>query len=199
MQHLVDIQRRVKLFKFFFLIVGVFIVVLIVTSIYFEKLSSVADNTDLQNIKVEHKLTDDCSLNIEGSVYEGINSELLPYKINVKNISKDRENNYSMESLSGKYTLEQGDVYINAVRGILNEDKKQLLLNDNVRLILNDFKITGKELYIDIETNDLKSAEPVTIYYNNSAVRANQMDTKNSARIIELKGKVESVFNLKDF
>lgn len=199
MQHLVDIQRRVKIFKFFFLIVGVFIVIFMITYIYFEKLPLAPDDADLQNIKAEHKLTDDCSLNIEGSVYEGINNELLPYKINVKNISKDNENNYSMENLSGKYTLERGDVYINAVRGILNEDKKQLLLNDDVRLNFNDLRIIGKELYIDIKTNDLKSAEPLTIYFNNSAVKANQMDTKNSVQIIELKGKVESVFNLKDF
>ena len=191
-------QKRIKIIKYALLSIVACIIFIILLSILINNFKQVNNLTSQPEEKQNYKLKDDCSLSINSSILEGVNND-LPYRIEAKNIVKDRGNNYIMEGVSCKYSLSSGDVIIDSKKGFLDEIAKKLFLNDEVDVVFKDVHIKSSHLHLDINTNDLKSNKPTTIDFKNSYIKANQVQTKNSTDIIEFKGGVKTVLDIENF
>lgn len=198
MQTLRKAQKKVKIIKYISLLIVGCIISLVIYFLFFPEQKISEELTAIPEQKQKYKLKDDCSLSINSSILEGINND-LPYRIEAKNIIKDRSNNYIMEGVSCKYEASQGDILIDSEKGFLDEITKQLFLNNEVNVSFNGMHLKSSHLHLDITTNDLKSDKPTTIDFKNSYIKANQVQTKNSAQILEFKGGVKTVFDMDDF
>ncbi|RTK92438.1 MAG: LPS export ABC transporter periplasmic protein LptC [Rickettsiales bacterium] len=198
MNNLRKTQKRIQIIKYTLLLFVGCIIFLVLLSIFMVD-SKFNENLISQTEKKQtYKLKDDCSLSINSSIIEGVNND-LPYRIEAKNIVKDRSNNYILEGVSCKYSGNQGDIIIDSEKGFLDEIAKKLFLNEEVNVVFNDMRLRSSHLHLDITTNDLKSDKPTIVDFKNSYIKANQVQTKNSTDIIEFKGGVKTVFDIDDF
>ena len=198
MQTLRKNQKKTQVIKYTLLLIVGCIVFLVLFSIFMVD-SKLNDNLISHAEKEQtYRLKDDCSLSINSSILEGVNND-FPYRIEAKNIVKDRSNNYILEGVSCKYSMNRGDIIIDSQKGFLDEITKKLFLNEEVKLVFNDMRLRSSDLHLDINTNDLKSDKPTIIDFKNSYIKANQVETKNSTDIIKFKGGVKTVFDINDF
>ncbi|GAB4165729.1 MAG: hypothetical protein Tsb006_5210 [Rickettsiaceae bacterium] len=195
----IHFQGKVRLIKYVFLSAGICVLVAIIISVIVKNYEFSTDEANLPTKDKKHKLNKEYTLSINNTVFEGFSDELMPYKILAQNISKNKNNNYVLKIVSGAYSLEEGEVSIRSENGLLDEVTRQVQLDGNVVLSFNGIELKTNQLQLDTKTKDAKSIVPVTIDFNNSCIEAKQLETKNSAKIIELKGDVKCNFNIKDF
>jgi LPS export ABC transporter protein LptC len=191
-------RERIKIIKYIFLSTGICVIIVIIGSVFFNnsEFNSTEPESPVKNKK--YKLEKDYTLSINRTIFEGLSNDSTPYKLLAENISKHKDNSYLLKAISGKYLYNEGDFLIRSENGILDDETKQLQLQGKVAINYNGIELKTDQLYFDINTKDSVSPTPVTIDFDNSHIRAQQMETKESTKIIELKGKVESVFSIQN-
>ncbi|MDP4708526.1 MAG: LPS export ABC transporter periplasmic protein LptC [Rickettsiaceae bacterium] len=199
MEHLLKTQARIKLIKYCFLSAGCCVLIAIVTTLYLKNISIQEDIKESSIQKTQQKLSKDYTLNINQSIFEGISSDLTPYKISAKTVTKDLENKYILSAVSGQYSLTNGDLNIKAAIGTLDEDQKLATLTKDVEITVNGIIFNSEKIMFNLENQEAYSDTEVEVNFNKSNIKADSFNTKNSHNIIEFNGNVESNFDVKDF
>jgi lipopolysaccharide export system protein LptC len=197
MQYLAKIRARTKLIKYIFLSASLCLLVSILVTLYIQKLPTEDELDSEFSTKKSHKLSNEYSLNINKSVFEGIGDDLAPYIIMAQNVVKNSADKYLLDIVNGTYTLPDGKITIKAGAGTLNELEKSILLHENVTILFNGMIFNSKEVTVDLDTKDAKSDSEVEISFKKSTIRADKFKTEDSNQIIKLDGNVDSNFDLK--
>lgn len=196
MQELSKIRFKTKLTKYIFLSASICILVSILVTLYIQKIPTESiESYELTKIKTK-KLSKDHSLNISKSIFEGMSKDLSPYIIIAQQVAKNTSDKYFLDIIKGKYTLPEGEITIKADSGTLDELKKSVILNNNVKIIFNGVIFNSKQVIVDLDTKDARSDDAVEVIFEKSKIRADQFKTENSSDTIKFKGNVDSNFDL---
>ena len=144
-------------------------------------------------------LTKDYSLSIQSPVFEGFSNNLTPYKILANTMMRDKNNNYILQTVSGKYLTSDGDITIKSKNAALDEITKQVVLTDDVLIIFNGAQLKSSQLNFNINTQNINSDTPVIVDFSNSYIKADKIESEGYSDSIKFKGNVESVFDIDDF
>jgi len=197
MQELSKIRFRTKLTKYIFLSASICVLVSILVTLYIQKSPTESiESYELTKAKSK-KLAKDHSLNISKSIFEGTSKDLSPYVIIAQHVAKNASDKYFLDIIKGKYTLPEGEITIKADSGTLDELKKSVILNNNVKIIFNGAIFNSKQIIVDLDTKDARSDDEVEVIFEKSKIRADQFKTKDSSNTIKFKGNVDSNFDLK--
>ena len=129
------------------------------------------------------------------SIFEGISKDLSPYVITVQSVTKNTSDKYLLDIIKGKYTLPDGEITIKADSGTLDQFKKSLILNNNVRIIFNGMVLNSNQIALNLETKDLTSNDKVEVNFQKLQIQADKLQTEDSARTIELEGNIDAHFD----
>jgi|GEM_PF-881296 len=199
MEHLVKAQARIKLIKYCFLSAGCCVLIAIITTLYLKN-SSIQEDIETSSVQEKKpKLSKNYSLNINKSIFEGMSSDLMPYKILAQTVTKDLANHYILSSVSGRYALTNGDLKIKAASGTLDENNKLATLTKNVEITLNGVIFNSEKITFNLENQEVYSNTEVEVNFHKSNIKADSFNTQNSNNIIEFNGNVESNFDVKNF
>jgi len=193
-------QNRFKFVKYIFLCSGVLVLLAIFITIIYSSGSPKNNPTAKQDV-LDNKLyfTKDYSIGVENPVFEGVSNNLIPYKILAQTMMKDKYNNYILQSVSGKYLSNDGDIIIKSNEATLDDLAKKIILKNNVLIIFNGIQLKSSQLNFNINTQTINSDTPVIVDFSNSYIKADKLDSDDYSKIIRFKGNVESVFDMDDF
>lgn len=196
MQELSKLRSKTKLVKYIFLSASISVLVSVLVVLYIQKLpTDTESNYEITKNKTK-KLSKEYSLNITKSIFEGVSEDLSPYVIIAQNVAKNTFDQYLLDIIKGKYTLPDGEITIKADSGTLDELKKSVILNDNVRILFNGMVFNSNQIIVDLETKDAKSNDKVEVTFEKSKIQADKFKTEDSANTIEFEGNVDSNFDL---
>jgi hypothetical protein len=199
MEHLVKAQAKIKLIKYCFLSAGCCVLIAIITTLYLKN-TSIQEDIEANSVQEKTpKLSKNYSLNINQSIFEGMSSDLMPYKILAQTVTKDLANQYILSAVNGQYSLTNGDLKIKAASGTLDEDNKFATLTKDVEITLNGVIFNSEKITFNLENQEAYSDTEVEVNFDKSNIKADSFNTKNSHNIIEFKGNVESNFDVKNF
>ena len=145
-------QDKIKFIKYVFLSSGIFLLLVILVTIMYSPNSS---NTSDSQQEIDDKkpyLTKDYSLSIQSPVFEGFSNNLTPYKILANTMMRDKNNNYILQTVSGKYLTSEGDITIKSKNAALDEITKQVVLTNDVLIIFNGAQLKSSQLNFNINT-----------------------------------------------
>lgn len=196
MNELSKLRSKTKLAKYIFLSASICVLVSILVTLYLQNLPTENESNYDSVKKKTTKLSKEYSLNISKSIFKGISEDLSPYVIMAKNVSKNTTDKYLLDTINGKYALPDGEITIKADRGTLDEIKKSVILNDNVKILFNGMVFNSKQMTVDLETRDAKSSSEVEVTFKESKIRANKFKTEDSANTIKFEGNVDSTIDL---
>ena len=196
MQELSKLRSKTKLVKYIFLSASISVLVTVLVVLYIQKLpTDTESNYEITKNKTK-KLSKEYSLNITKSIFEGVSEDLSPYVIIAQNVAKNTSDKYLLDIIKGKYTLPDGEITIKADSGTLDELKKSVILNDNVRILFNGMVFNSNQIIVDLETKDAKSNDKVEVTFEKSKIQADKFKTEDSANTIKFEGNVDSNFDL---
>ena len=198
MNKLPNSLAKIKMLKYIFLSTGICIMITIFILLYVQStdLENISSNDEEQNTP---KLSAEYALSINNPVFEGVSSDLLPYKISAENVVKNIANKYILSHVTGKYKLMSGDMLLKAKTGILNEDTKFVILDKNVQIECDGITLNSDQVKVNLNTKDAESDNPVDINFNESNIKADSFKTKDSGNEIIFQGNVKSDFKLQTF
>jgi LPS export ABC transporter protein LptC len=157
------------------------------------------DNILDKKIHSEKAEKKDFDLKISKSIFEGLSSNLLPYKIIAETATKINDNLYDLQNIDAKYSLENGNLNIKAICGTLDDEAKSIILQNNVCINYGGAEINSEKIQFDLHNKNAQSDSKVHVQYKNSSLDADRFDTDDSSDIINLEGNVESLFKISDF
>lgn len=195
MNNKINVKSNFYILKTIFLLASIIILIIIFSALYHSKNNDLSTETTTsysKNLK-------DYKLNIEYSILEGVGKDLLPYKIIANNIKKIEDSIYAISSINAKYQLENGTINIKAANGVIDDSKKLLSLVNDVTIDFKDINFLTEKIILNLNSNEVESDSSVQMIYRNSKIEANEFNTENSNNIINFKGNVRLVFNIKDF
>lgn len=196
MQELSKLRSKTKLAKYIFLSASICVLVSVLVTLYIQKLPTESESNYESVKKKTKKLSKEYSLNISKSIFEGVSEDLSPYIIMAQNVAKNTSDKYLLDIIKGKYTLPDGEITIRADSGTLDELKKSVILNDNVKILFNGMVFNSQQVIVDLDTKDAKSNDEVEVIFEKSKIRADKFKTENSANTIKFEGNVNSNFDL---
>ena len=186
--------QKIKLIKYVFLSASCCVLIAIVTSLYTQ--NALISNDSLSSQKDCSRLPKDYTLSINYSVIEGVSSDLMPYNISAKNIVKNSTNKYVLNFVNGKYSLDDGDISIKAVKGTLDEITKSFTLTGDAQVIFNGIIFSSREIIFDLYSKDASSNKEVEVVFKQSSIKADNFKIEDSTNSIQFKGNVKSYFNI---
>ena len=193
-------QNKIKFIKYAFLSSGIFLLLIIfVTIMYSPNSSTDTSNSEQELNDKKPYLTKDYSLSIQNPVFDGFSNNLTPYKILANTMMRDKNNNYILQTVSGKYLTSDGDITIKSKNAALDEITKQVVLTDDVLIIFNGAQLKSSQLNFNINTQNINSDTPVIVDFSNSYIKADKLESEGYSDSIKFKGNVESVFDIDDF
>ena len=193
-------QNKIKFIKYAFLSSGIFLLLIIfVTIMYSPNSSTDTSNSEQELNDKKPYLTKDYSLSIQNPVFDGFSNNLTPYKILANTMMRDKNNNYILQTVSGKYFTSDGDITIKSNNAALDEITKHITLTDDVLIIFNGAQLRSNQLNFNINTQNINSDTPVLLDFSNSYIKADKLESEDYSEIIRFKGNVESVFDIDDF
>lgn len=196
MKNINDIIRKNRIIKYLFLGSGILVFFLILLSFSSEEQKLTVDNLDSE---MSNRIPKEFNLNINNSIFEGLNKDKLPYQIKAQVVTKQHSDIYNLDYISARYSLSDGDLQILAEYGVLDEKTKFFTLYKNVQIMFNDLVLTGNKINVNLNSNLAYSDYPVKINFQNSIIKASSFSTDDSNNIINFQGNVVSIFNLEDF
>lgn len=196
MQELSKLRSKTKLVKYIFLSASICVLVSVLVVLYIQKLPTDTESSYQITRNKTKKLSKEYSLNITKSIFEGVSEDLSPYVIIAQNVAKNTSDKYLLDIIKGKYTLPDGEITIKADSGTLDELKKSVILNDNVRILFNSMVFNSDQIIVDLETKDAKSNDKVKVTFEKSKIQADKFKTEDSANTIKFEGNVDSNFDL---
>ncbi len=197
MNHLNKTQEKVRVFKYIFLSLSCCILVAIIVTLYFNNTTLQEDLADRSSKSVQPNLSKDYNLTINRSTFKGVSKDLVPYIISADTVSKDLEDNYTLNMIAGEYLIENGNLTIAANSGTMDKDTKVITLEDNVRVTLNNLIFNSQKIKLNLKNQEAYSDDNVEVHFNKSSIKANSFKTKDANNIIEFNGNVESEFIVK--
>ena len=193
-------QNKIKFIKYAFLSSGIFLLLIIfVTIMYSPNSSTDTSNSEQELNDKKPYLTKDYSLSIQNPVFDGFSNNLTPYKILANTMMRDKNNNYILQTVSGKYFTSDGDITIKSNNAALDEITKHITLTDDVLIIFNGAQLKSNQLNFNINTQNINSDTPVLVDFSNSYIKSDKLESEDYSEIIRFKGNVESVFDINDF
>jgi len=196
MKNIHYLVRRTNFIKHLFLLLGISILFLIFWVIYEKKTEAIEGKFEVnENSNVPKEF----NFNINNSIFEGLNKNNLPYTIAAGTVTKQSDNIYNLNSIDATHKLSEDNLHIVADNGLLDENTNLLILSDNVKVIFNNFKLTGHKINFDLNSNLASSDQPVEVTYQNSTIKALNFYSEDSNNIVHFEGNVVSTFNANDF
>ena len=196
MQELSKLRSKTKLVKYMFLSASICVLVSVLVVLYIQKLPTNNESNYQTTKNKTKKLSKEYSLNITKSIFKGVSEDLSPYVIIAQNVAKNTSDKYLLDIIKGKCTLPDGEITIKADSGTLDEIKKSIILNDNVRILFNSMVFNSDQVIVDLETKDAKSNNKVEVTFEKSKIQADKFKTEDSANTIKFEGNVDSHFDL---
>ena len=196
MQELSKLRSKTKLVKYMFLSASICVLVSVLVVLYIQKLPTDTESNYQTTKNKTKKLSKEYSLNITKSIFKGVSEDLSPYVIIAQNVAKNTSDKYLLDIIKGKCTLPDGEITIKADSGTLDEIKKSIILNDNVRILFNSMVFNSDQVIVDLETKDAKSNNKVEVTFEKSKIQADKFKTEDSANTIKFEGNVDSHFDL---
>ena len=196
MKNINSALRTTKVLKYLFLLSGIFVLFLVFWATYKKEKKVVAEEIEVN--KNRH-IPKEFDFNINNSILEGLNKNNLPYTIIAKVITKQNDNIYNLSTIDAIHKLSEDNLHIVADNGLLDETTNLLVLSENVKIVFNNFELTGNKVNFNLNSNLASSEDPVEVTYQNSTVTALNFYSDESNNIINFEGEVVSTFNANDF
>ena len=196
MKNLNYIIKKNRIIKYLFLISGIFILFLILFCSSDEEQKILISELDPRTV---NQIPKEFNLNMNNSIFEGINKDKLPYQIKANIVTKQNSNIYNLKAIIAKYNLSNGDLQILAKSGILNEGTKIFILYKDVKVVSDGLVLYSDKINFNLNSNIAYSDYPVEVNFKNSTIKASSFTTEDSSNIINFEGNVVSTFNLNDF
>jgi len=196
MKNINSALRTTKVLKYLFLLSGIFVLFLVFWATYKKEKKVVAEEIEVN--KNRH-IPKEFDFNINNSILEGLNKNNLPYTIIAKVITKQNDNIYNLSTIDAIHKLSEDNLHIVADNGLLDETTNLLVLSENVKIVFNNFELTGNKVNFNLNSNLASSEDPVEVTYQNSTVTALNFYSDDSNNIINFEGEVVSTFNANDF
>ena len=188
MKNIHYLVRRTNFIKHLFLLLGISVLFLIFWVVYEKKREAIEGKFEVnENSNVPKEF----NFNINNSIFEGLNKNNLPYTIAARTVTKQSDNIYNLNSIDATHKLSDN--------GLLDENTNLLILSDNVKVIFNNFELTGNKVNFDLNSNLASSKEPVEVTYQHSTIKALNFYSEDSNNIVNFEGEVISTFNVNDF
>lgn len=196
MKNINSALRKTKVLKYLFLLSGIFVLFLVFWVSHEKEKKVVAEEIEVN--KNRH-IPKEFDFNINNSILEGLNKNNLPYTIIAKVITKQNDNIYNLSTIDAIHKLSEDNLRIVADNGLLDETTNLLVLSENVKIVFNNFELTGNKVNFNLNSNLASSEDPVEVTYQNSTVTALNFYSDDSNNIINFEGEVVSTFNANDF
>ncbi len=196
MKNINSALRTTKVLKYLFLLSGIFVLFLVFWVSHEKEKKVVAEEIEVN--KNRH-IPKEFDFNINNSILEGLNKNNLPYTIIAKVITKQNDNIYNLSTIDAIHKLSEDNLHIVADNGLLDETTNLLVLSENVKIVFNNFELTGNKVNFNLNSNLASSEDPVEVTYQNSTVTALNFYSDDSNNIINFEGEVVSTFNANDF
>ena len=196
MKNINYIFKRNKVIKYLFLLSGIFVLLVIFCATYEKKKVVIEERLEVN--KNTH-ISKEFNFNINDSVFEGVNKDNLPYTITARFITKQNANIYNLNTVDGIHKLSKDNLHVVADNGLLDDNTNLLVLSENVKIIFNNFELSGSKVNFDLNSNLASSDQPVEVTYQNSTIKALNFYSEDSNNIINFEGDVVSTFNVNDF
>ncbi len=196
MKNINSALRKTKVLKYLFLLSGIFVLFLVFWVSNEKEKKVVAEEIEVN--KNRH-IPKEFDFNINNSILEGLNKNNLPYTIIAKVITKQNDNIYNLSTIDAIHKLSEDNLHIVADNGLLDETTNLLVLSENVKIVFNNFELTGNKVNFNLNSNLASSEDPVEVTYQNSTVTALNFYSDDSNNIINFEGEVVSTFNANDF
>ena len=190
------ITRKNRIIKYSFLASGILVLFLILFSSSNEEQKLIVDELDPGAID---QTQEEFKLNMNNSIFEGLNKDKLPYQIKANMVTKQNNNIYNLNTINAKYNTTNGDLKILAQNGVLNETTKFFTLRENVQIIFDTLILTSDKINFNLNSSMAYSEHPVEVNFQNSTIKASSFIADDSSNIINFEGNVVSTFNLNDF
>lgn len=196
MKNINSALRKTKVLKYLFLLSGIFVLFLVFWVSHEKEKKVVVEEIEVN--KNRH-IPKEFDFNINNSILEGLNKNNLPYTIIAKVITKQNDNIYNLSTIDAIHKLSEDNLRIVADNGSLDETTNLLVLSENVKIVFNNFELTGNKVNFNLNSNLASSEDPVEVTYQNSTVTALNFYSDDSNNIINFEGEVVSTFNANDF
>lgn len=196
MKNINSALRKTKVLKYLFLLSGIFVLFLVFWVSHEKEKKVVVEEIEVN--KNRH-IPKEFDFNINNSILEGLNKNNLPYTIIAKVITKQNNNIYNLSTIDAIHKLSEDNLHIVADNGLLDETTNLLVLSENVKIVFNNFELTGNKVNFNLNSNLASSEYPVEVTYQNSTVTALNFYSDDSNNIINFEGEVVSTFNANDF
>jgi LPS export ABC transporter protein LptC len=196
MKNINSALRKTKVLKYLFLLSGIFVLFLVFWVSHEKEKKVVAEEVEVN--KNSH-IPKEFDFNINNSILEGLNKNNLPYTIIAKVITKQNDNIYNLSTIDATHKLSEDNLHIVADNGLLDKTTNLLVLSENVKIVFNNFELTGNKVNFNLNSNLASSEDPVEVTYQNSTVTALNFYSDDSNNIINFEGEVVSTFNANDF
>ncbi len=196
MKNINSALRKTKVLKYLFLLSGIFVLFLVFWVSHEKEKKVVVEEIEVN--KNRH-IPKEFDFNINNSILEGLNKNNLPYTIIAKVITKQNDNIYNLSTIDAIHKLSEDNLHIVADNGLLDETTNLLVLSENVKIVFNNFELTGNKVNFNLNSNLASSEDPVEVTYQNSTVTALNFYSDDSNNIINFEGEVVSTFNANDF
>lgn len=191
MKSVQDTRSKTRKLKFAFLFTSAAVILVILGIIFQKNYHSVEVMKDKKYSEKKNFL-EDFSVTIKSPTFEGTSTELIPYKVSAKNISKTTDNIYVLDFVKGIYSMQNGNVTITSDHGSFDEESKFLTLKDNVKIIYNDILFSCKKIKFDVNNTEAQSDSPVKVYFKKSTIESDLLKIEKSGNKLKFEGNVES-------
>ena len=196
MKNINYIFKRNKVIKYLFLLSGIFVLLGIFWATYKKKKLVIEERLAVNE---NTHISKEFNFNINDSVFEGVNKDNLPYTITARFITKQNANIYNLNTVDGIHKLSKDNLHVVADNGLLDDNTNLLVLSENVKIIFNNFELSGSKVNFDLNSNLASSDQPVEVTYQNSTIKALNFYSEDSNNIVNFEGDVVSTFNVNDF
>ena len=116
------ITRKNRIIKYSFLASGILVLFLILFSSSNEEQKLIVDELDPGAID---QTQEEFKLNMNNSIFEGLNKDKLPYQIKANMVTKQNNNIYNLNTINAKYNTTNGDLKILAQNGFVGRRRQR--------------------------------------------------------------------------
>lgn len=182
-----------------------FIGILIITYYFYINLNVFNNNSQKPINTTSKKLIDKndkskYEIKILNSTFKGLNKNLNPYEINTLQAIRTQNNNYLLETIDAKYTINtEEELLINADNGVLDEETQLLKLQNNVQFFLGEGTLKTPEAELNLLNKETSSKAGVILFYKNSQLKSKNFNSKEDNNIINFQGNVSTIIETSDF
>ena len=138
-------------------------------------------------------------ITMESPRLTGFRNDSRPYEVTASSAQQDVRKPHLVELKDLKariVTDEQGSTArLEAVRGVLDTQKEQLRLRQDVRVRTDGGQsVRLRSAFVDFKAGTVVSNEPVTVSLGNGVITAPGLKVSDNGKVFEFKGRVSSTF-----